>query len=38
MPFDKPCRAIRSTVTYKQSTERRFLLNVCRVSGQWKLM
>jgi surface antigen len=34
----QPCRAIRSRVTYKSGTQRTFLLDTCRVAGQWKLM
>jgi surface antigen len=32
------CRAVRSTVHYKQGNERSFVLSTCRVSGQWRLM
>lgn len=31
------CRAVRSRVTYKAGSQRSFLLNACRVAGQWKL-
>ena len=31
------CRAVRSRVTYKAGSQRSFLFNACRVSGQWKL-
>jgi surface antigen len=32
------CRAVRSTVHYKQGNERSFVLSTCHVSGQWRLM
>ena len=31
------CRAVRSTVLYRQGTQRSFQLHTCQIAGQWKL-
>lgn len=34
---DRECRALRAKIQYKAGTARDWLLNVCQVSGKWKL-
>ena len=33
----RDCRAVRSTVVYRQGTQRSFQLHTCQIDGQWKL-
>ncbi len=35
---DRDCRAVRSKVEYKAGTERSFVLTICQVSGEWRLV
>ncbi len=35
---DHDCRAIRSSVVYKDDSKRSFLLKTCQIAGKWKLM